>query len=107
MISVYNNIVIVGNAGKDAQIKTTRNGVNITEFSLGCWQGKDKPTMWLMCKSFEPVQINIQKGNKLRVEGRLYFETYKDKDGNERTVWGVMVDNVGYFEAAPKEEAAW
>jgi single-stranded DNA-binding protein len=34
-----------------------------------------------------------KKGQKVRVEGRLYFETYADKDNYQRTVWGLVVES--------------
>jgi len=97
MKSQFNNVVMVGNIGKEPVCKQSKAGNNITSFSLGCWQGKDKPTMWLMVKTMEPVHAG--KGAKVRVEGRLTFEQYKATTGEDRVIWGIWADSVEAIEA--------
>jgi single-stranded DNA-binding protein len=82
----YNHCIFEGNLGRDPEVKG-----KVTTFSLAVWQGKDKPTLWLLCKSFE-APIMAKKGQKVRVQGRLYFETYADKENYQRAVWGIIVD---------------
>lgn len=98
MMSRYNHVLFEGNLGKDPEVRD-----RLTTFSLAVWQGKDKPTLWLHCKSFE-APVMAKRGQKVRVEGRLYFETYTDKGGVARSVWGVIVDTVEPLERAEKEE---
>jgi single-stranded DNA-binding protein len=97
MMSQFNNITMVGNIGKEPVCKETMAGNNLTSFSLGCWQGKDKPTMWLMVKTMEPVHAG--KGAKVRVRGRLTFEQYKATTGEDRVIWGIWADVVEAIEA--------
>jgi single stranded DNA-binding protein len=97
MKSQFNNVVMVGNIGKEPVCKQSKAGNNLTSFSLGCWQGKDKPTMWLLIKTMEPVYAG--RGAKVRVEGKLTFETYQDHAGQQRTVWGIWADVVEAIEA--------
>jgi single-stranded DNA-binding protein len=92
MMSQFNNITMVGNIGKEPVCKQSKAGNNITSFSLGCWQGKDKPTMWLMVKTMEPVDAG--KGAKVRVQGRLTFEQYKATTGEDRVIWGIWADKI-------------
>lgn len=98
MRSQYNDCTFVGNIGKDPEVRD-----RVTTFSLAVWQGKDKPTLWLHCKSFE-APVLASKGQKVRVTGRLYFETYTDKGGVARSVWGVIVDEVEPLERVEREE---
>lgn len=101
MKSQFNNISITGNIGKEPDVRTSKAGNNITSFSLGCFQGKDKPTLWLLIKTMEPVYAG--KGAKVRVEGKLTFEQYKAANGEMRVVWGVWADSVEAIEApSPK-----
>jgi single-stranded DNA-binding protein len=97
MKSQFNNVVMVGNIGKEPVCKSTKAGNNLTSFSLGVWQGKEKPTMWLMVKTLEPVYAG--KGAKVRVEGRLTFEQYQATNGEQRVLWGVWADSVEAIEA--------
>ena len=101
MKSQFNNITMVGNVGKEPVCKETKAGNNLTSFSLGCWQGKEKPTLWLMVKTMEPVHAG--KGAKVRVQGRLTFEQYKATTGEDRVIWGIWADVVEPVEApSPK-----
>jgi single-stranded DNA-binding protein len=97
MKSQFNNVVMVGNIGKEPVCKQSKAGNNITSFSLGVWQGKTNPTMWLMVKTMEPVYAG--RGAKVRVEGRLTFEQYKATTGEDRVIWGIWADSVEAIEA--------
>lgn len=88
MRSEFNNCTFVGNVGRNPDVRE-----RMTSFSLAVYQGKEKITMWLMVKCFDQP-VNVSKGEKVRVEGRLYFETYQAKDGTQKTVWGVIADTV-------------
>lgn len=94
----YNHVMFEGNMGKDPDVRD-----KLTTFQLAVWQGKDRPTMWLHCKSFE-APVCASRGQKVRVTGRLYFETYMANDGMQKTVWGVIVDEVEPIERAPKQQ---
>jgi single-stranded DNA-binding protein len=74
----------------------------MTSFSLAVYQGRDKPSMWLHVKCFDQA-VTASKGQKVRVTGRLYFETYQAKDGAHKTVWGVIADTVEPVEREEKQ----
>jgi single-stranded DNA-binding protein len=97
MMSQFNNITMIGYIGKEPVCKQSKAGNNITSFSLGCWQGKTNPTLWLMVKTMEPVDAG--KGAKVRVQGRLTFEQYKATTGEDRVIWGIWADVVEAIEA--------
>ncbi len=100
MISKYNHLTIWGNIGKDPEVRATQTGKEITSFSIGVWQGKDKPTMWLDCKSFDPVTFG--KGAKVVVEGKLTMETWTSKEGATIKKYVVIVS--GISQQPPREE---
>jgi single-stranded DNA-binding protein len=88
----WNMIRIKGNIGKDGEIRATSNGGFVSKSSLGHWQGKERPTLWLNITMFEKFEFN--KGDKVVIEGQLYFEEYKRNDGTTGTSWGIYADNV-------------
>lgn len=101
MISKYNHLTIWGNIGKDHEVRATQTGKEITSFSIGVWQGKDKPTMWLDCKSFEPVQFG--KGAKVIVEGKLVMETWTSKEGATMKKYVVILSGISEQPAREEE----
>jgi single-strand DNA-binding protein len=101
MISKYNHLTIWGNIGKDPEVRATQTGKEITSFSIAVWQGKDKPSMWLDCKSFEPVTFG--KGAKVIVEGKLVMETWTSKDGATMKKFVVIVSSISQQPAREEE----
>ena len=98
MISKYNHCIFEGNCGRDPDVRE-----RMTSFSLAVYQGKEKITMWLMVKCFD-MRVDASKGQKVRVEGRLYFETYQAKDGTQKSVWGIVADTVEPVEREEKQQ---
>ena len=92
-----NTITITGNVGADAETvqgdKSTR-----AQARIGCYQGKDKDTMWLGVTAFSGWAFDtlkdVKKGEKICVTGRLTFNPWTDKDGNPRQDWSVVAVNV-------------
>jgi single-stranded DNA-binding protein len=99
----WNDCYFEGSVGKDATQRVLQNGKTITQFSFAVFQGKDKPPMWLQCKIFNEGAV-VLKGEKVGVKGHLYFEEYNDREGNLRSVWGVLADEIKVIERKPNEE---
>ena len=98
MISKYNHCIFEGNCGRQADVRE-----RMTIFSMAVYQGKDKPAMWLTVKCFDHP-ANVDKGEKVRVTGRLYFETYTAKDGTQKSVLGVIADTVEPVQREEKQQ---
>jgi single-stranded DNA-binding protein len=98
MRSDFNDCTFVGNVGRDSEIHA-----RMTSFSLAVWNGRDKPTIWLTVKCFDHP-VNVSKGEKVKVQGRLYFETYQAKDGTQKSVWGIVADTVEPVEREEKQQ---
>ncbi len=99
----WNECYFEGSAGKDAAQRVLQNGQTLTTFSFAVYQSKDKPPIWLQCKSFGECPV-IFKGLKVGIKGHLYFEEYNDRDGNLRSAWGVVADEITLIERKPNEE---
>jgi len=93
----FNKIILVGNLGRDPELRYTPQGTAVASFSLATndkRKNKDTGefedvTTWfrvtLWGKQAELAQQHLVKGRPVYIEGRLRLETYTDRDDKERT----------------------
>ena len=108
-----NNLSATGNAGNDAEVRFTSDGTAIASWSIALTSGygKNEKTTWLRCNMFgkrgETIAQYIKKGSQVGVNGEISLNTYKGKDGAEKTSLECNVQSVtllGKKElSAPKE----
>ena len=100
-----NRVTLIGNVGKDPDIRFTQSGDTIMSFSLATtetWdgkQGKQERTEWhkvdVFGKLAAALKPYITKGKKLYVEGKLVYDEWTDKDGNKRNTTKIRVAGFG------------
>ena len=113
-----NKVILVGNIGKDPEIRYAQNGSAIASFSCATSESwKDKATgekqervEWHSCTAFGKlagiVAEYVKKGSQVYVEGRLKTEKWQDKNGADRYTTKIMVDTLqllGGKQGEPKE----
>lgn len=105
-----NVITISGRLTKKPELKQTKNGKNITDFSIAINRGvKDTDgeyiTDYVNCRVWNKVAENLcnyqDKGDYIIVQGRLQNDSYTDKDGKNRYVTYVLAENI---EFTPKKK---
>ena len=94
-----NKIMLIGNVGKDPEVRSTPNGSRVATLSLATtrtWNGasgdKQEKTEWHRCvvwntKSSQLADIverYVKKGDKLYVEGRIEYRQWQDKENQTR-----------------------
>jgi single-strand DNA-binding protein len=96
------NIIISGNVGKDAELRTVRDS-QVLSFNVGVKNGfgKDAGSVWYRCslwgKAAEVFAGSLKKGTKVFVSGELTHDEYEGKPQfNVR---------VGSIDTAPRSEA--
>jgi single-strand DNA-binding protein len=95
-----NEIKVIGNVGKDPEIRYSKAGKAVVKFSVADTRGKDdqKQTTWHNVTVFdeqaENVAEQVKKGARVLVVGRLNKESYTDKDGNKREAVEIIADDV-------------
>src|SRR5262245_43943736 len=100
-----NKVILVGNLGRDAEMRYTPGGAPVSSFSLATtevWNDKggqrQEKTEWhrisLWGKSAESLQEYLVKGKQIYVEGRLQYREWTDKDGVKRTTTEIRGDRV-------------
>lgn len=100
----FNRVVLIGNVGKDPDIRYTTSGVPVATFSLATsemWKDKDgapqERTDWhnvvAWRKLAEIIQEIVKKGSRLLVEGKIQTRSY-EKNGEKRYVTEIVADNI-------------
>ena len=92
-----NKVIIIGNLGKDPEIKQTKDGKEIANFSIATsesWKDKStgekkEKTEWHKISIFSQGLVNIvkqyvKKGSKLYIEGALQTRKWTDDSGAEK-----------------------
>jgi single-strand DNA-binding protein len=100
-----NKVILVGNLGRDAELRYTPGGAAVAKFSVATtevWNDKSgqrqERTEWhnidLWGKQAESLSEYLVKGKQVYVEGRLQTDEYTDKEGNKRKTTRVRCDKV-------------
>jgi single-strand DNA-binding protein len=104
MSGSVNKVILIGNVGRDPEVRRTQSGDAIVNFSLATtesWRDKstgerkDK-TEWHNVVIFNEnigkvAESYLKKGSKVYLEGQLATRSWTDKDGNERKSTEVVL----------------
>jgi len=100
-----NKVILVGNLGRDAELRYTPGGAPVSTLNLATtevWNDKSgqrqEKTEWhrvvLWGKSAESLSEYLVKGKQIYVEGRLQTRQWDDKDGNKRYTTEIRGDRI-------------
>ena len=100
-----NKVILVGNLGRDAELRYTPGGASVAKFSIATteiWNDKggqrQERTEWhnidLWGKQAETLAEYLVKGKQVYIEGRLQTDEYTDKEGIKRKSTKVRCDRV-------------
>lgn len=103
MASSLNKVQLIGNLGRDPEIRYTNSNqaiANLTLATTESWNSKDggrqDKTEWhrvvVFGKLAEVVEKYLKKGAKVYFEGKLQTRQWTDKDGQERYTTEIVVD---------------
>ena len=95
MAKSVNKVILLGNVGKDPEIKATASGTVVATFSIATSERfKDKTGNWqdrtewhnlvAYQRTAEIIRDYVKKGNKLYVEGRLQTSSWDDKTTGQK-----------------------
>lgn len=105
MARSVNKVTLLGNLGKDPEIRTTQQGKRIANLTLATsevWKDKQtgekkEQTEWHKVVVFNDglaglIEQYVHKGSKLHVEGQLKTRKWIDQSGQERYSTEVVID---------------
>lgn len=103
-MSSLNKVMLIGNLGRDPEVRTMNNGDRVVSFSLATTESwKDKAsgerrdkTEWHYVQIFgdgagRVAEQYLRKGSKVYVAGQLQTREYTDKDGVKRRTTEVVL----------------
>ena len=104
MNALKNSVQLIGNLGKDVELKTFENGNTVINFPLATNESyvnadgeKVENTQWHSVvawgKKAETMANLLSKGTQVIVQGKLVYKSYDAKDGSKRYVTEVMANN--------------
>jgi single-strand DNA-binding protein len=101
-----NKVILIGNVGRDPEIRYTQSGEPIANFTLATnevWNDKSgqkqERTEWhrveVFGKTAQVVRDYVTKGRPVYLEGSIRYEEWTDKDGNKRNTTRIRVSGPG------------
>jgi single-strand DNA-binding protein len=112
-----NKAMIIGNLGRDPEMRYTPNGQAVTQFTVavnrnykdqsGEWK---EETEWFRVVAWGPLAERtaeyLRKGRKVYVEGRLQTRNWEGQDGQKHYTTELIANTVTGLDPRPREEGA-
>ena len=103
-----NKVILVGNLGRDPELRYTPGGQAVTSFSVATnerWNDKEGKTQerteWhrivVWGKQAENCANYLQKGRPVYIEGRLQTREWEDKEGQKRQTTEIVAQTVQFL----------
>ena len=102
-----NKVILIGNVGKDPDVRYLDSGVAVATFSLATTErgytlqnGTEVPdrTEWhnivLWRGLAQTAEKYVHKGDKLYIEGKIRSRSYDDQNGVKRSIVEIFADNM-------------
>lgn len=97
---MYNRAILVGRISTNLELKETSNGKSYCKFNLAINkmnEGTDFIPITLWGKSAENTVTYQNKGSLILIDGAISMGSYTDQNGNKRTSFEVMAQNVQFL----------
>ncbi len=112
-----NKVMIIGNVGREPEMRFTANGTAVTSFSvavnrvsLGQENDRREETEWFRVvawnKLAETCNQYLAKGSRIYVEGRLQTRSWEGNDGQKRYTTEVVANNVIFLDRRSQSETS-
>jgi single-strand DNA-binding protein len=114
-----NKVILLGNLGRDPEVRYSQSGTAIANFSFATSEKRkdEKHTEWHNIVAFnrqaEVIGEYCKKGDKIAIEGRMQTRDWEDRDGAKRRTTEIILDRFEFVgsssgagqEAKPKPES--
>ena len=104
MAGSINKVILIGNLGRDPEIRTMQNGGRVCNLSLATsetWRDKQsgerrEKTEWHRVVVFNDALVTVcerylRKGSKIYIEGQIETRKYTDQSGQERYTTEIVL----------------
>ena len=117
MSGTLNKVMLIGNLGRDPEIRYTQAGSAVANFSLATtdrWtdrQGqRQERTEWHDIVAFDRLadlaQNYLKKGKSVYIEGRLQTRSWEDPQGQKRYRTEVVTTSMQFLDSRPSNEGS-
>lgn len=105
MTRTLNKVMLIGNVGRDPELKYTPSGIPVSSFRLATtetWKDRDgnvqEHTEWHTIVAWrglaEVIHKIVKKGARVYIEGKIHSRTYEDKNGQKKVFFEILADNM-------------
>jgi single-strand DNA-binding protein len=109
-----NKVILIGNLGKDPEIRYTPSGQAVATFSIATtdkWRDKEGQTQertdWhnivLWGRQAELAKEYLRKGRPVYIEGRIQTRSYEDKEGVKKWVTEIIAQRMQFLGGRPDD----
>ncbi len=105
-----NKVFLIGNVGRDPEIKYLSNGDGVANFSLATtmkFKGEEK-TEWHKIVAFgkvvDVIEKYITKGSRICVEGRLQTREWEDKNGSKHYTTEIVLSDLSMLGGGERKD---
>lgn len=110
-----NKAILVGNLGKDPELRYTASGQAVATFSLATTEKfknkggeQQERTEWHNIVAWGPLAEicgkYLTKGKQIYCEGRIQSRSYDDRDGNKRYITEIVISDMQMLGGRPGED---
>jgi len=111
-----NKVILIGNLGKDPEVRKFENGNKVCTFSLATSESytdkngnKQGSTDWhnikIWGKLADVAEKYLSKGDSIYLEGKISYHSYEDKNGNTRKTTDITVLNMQMIGSTDKKQS--
>ena len=106
MSGSVNKVILIGNLGKDPDVRHLENGASVANFPIATSENyKDRKTGEKVSQTewhnivvwrglADIAERFLKKGDKIYIEGKLRTRSWQDQEGNNRYTTEVIADNL-------------
>ena len=107
-----NKVILVGNLGKDPEVRHLDSGVAVANFSLATTESytnkqgeRVNQTEWhniVLWRGLADIaEKYLKKGNSIYVEGKIHNRRWKDSEGNTKYATDIIADKMTMLGSKP------
>lgn len=115
---MLNKVMLIGNLGKDPEIRYTQSGTAVATFNIATterWKDKDgqmqDKTEWhrivVWQKLAEICGTYLHKGSKVYIEGKLQTRKWQDQNGNDKYTTEIIANEMKMLDSKGAGEAGY
>lgn len=103
--------ILIGNLGRDPEIKYTTSGTAVCNFSLATTESMkgNKRTDWhnIVCfgKLAEIAAQYLKKGSRIYLEGRIHYDNYENKEGKKIYTTQILCDQLLMLDRGTRKDS--